>query len=197
MRYLVALLVLVPTGCATPRAEPNLLGARPQTTPPAVTTSAPSPSPTQTAGPSLPAPPEQARTARVVRVVDGDTVVLTGIAVGAIDRSTGGRKARLIGVDTPEVYGGVECLGREASAYTKRVLNASTVLVDFDVGITDRYGRALVYVWLKDGSFFNAQIVADGFATPLTVPPNVRYAPLFVRVATEARRAGRGLWSSC
>ena len=47
----------------------------------------------------------------VVRVVDGDTVVL---------RSAG--KSRLIGVDTPEVFGGRECFGREASAFAKRVL---------------------------------------------------------------------------
>ena len=44
----------------------------------------------------------------VFRVVDGDTVNL---------QSAG--KSRLIGVDTPEVYGGQECFGREASAFTK------------------------------------------------------------------------------
>ena len=44
----------------------------------------------------------------MVRVVDGDTVVLTGLG-----------KTRLIGVDTPEVYGGAECFGREASRFVK------------------------------------------------------------------------------
>ena len=53
--------------------------------------------------------PRRAAGARVERVVDGDTVVLSGVG-----------KARLIGVDTPEVYGGVECYGRAASAYAKR-----------------------------------------------------------------------------
>lgn len=133
----------------------------------------------------------------MVRVVDGDTIVLAGIDVGETDASTGGRKARLIGIDTPEVFGGVECHGREASAFTKRVLQGARVLVDFDVGATDRYGRALVYVWQQDGSFFNGRIVAEGFALPMTVPPNVRYADVFVRLAREAREADRGLWSRC
>lgn len=128
--------------------------------------------------------------------MDGDTVVLMGIDVGQPDGSTGGRKSRLIGIDTPEVFGGVECHGREASAFTKSALDGERVLVDFDVGATDRYGRALVYVW-HDGSFFNGRIVAEGYAVPLTVPPNVRYADLFVRLAREARDAVRGLWSSC
>ncbi len=133
----------------------------------------------------------------MARVVDGDTIVLSGIDAGEIDRRTGGRKARLIGIDTPEVYGGVECHGREASAFTRRALDGRDVLVDFDVGITDRYRRALVYVWEEDGSFFNARIVTEGFALPMTVPPNVRYADLFTKLAREAREHDRGLWSGC
>lgn len=123
--------------------------------------------------------------ATVERVVDGDTVVL----------SDGIGKSRLIGVDTPEVYGGVECFGREASAFTKRVLDGARVRVGRQAEPTDRYGRALVDLWLEDGRFFNALLVERGFAQPMTVPPNVRYADRFVRRAREARAAGRGLWA--
>ena len=59
----------------------------------------------------------------------------------------------------------------------------------------DRYGRALAYLWLDDGRFLNRLLVARGYATPLTVPPNVEFADLFVRVARRARRAARGLWA--
>lgn len=135
--------------------------------------------------------------AKVVRIVDGDTLVLSAIDIGAVDSQTGGRKARLIGVDTPEVYGGAECMGREASAFARRELYAKEVVVAFDVDSVDRYGRALVYVWSIDGVFFNERIVAEGFASPMTVPPNVRYAELFVRAAREARTHDRGLWSRC
>ena len=124
--------------------------------------------------------------ARVERVVDGDTVVLSGLG-----------KARLIGVDTPEVYGGVECYGRAASRYAKEVLDGARVRWRYDVEKRDRYDRALVYLWLEDGRFFNSLLVREGYATPLTVPPNVEFADRFVRDARTARRAGRGLWNAC
>ena len=130
----------------------------------------------------------EGRTAdRVVRVIDGDTVHLA---------RTG--RARLIGIDTPEVYGGFECFGREASAYAKRVLRAGRpVEVKLGVEPRDRYDRALVDLWLADGRHFNAMLVRQGYATPYTVPPNVEHAERYVRLAREARRAGRGLWRAC
>jgi micrococcal nuclease len=181
---------LAVVGCV--RSAPALV--RPPKVPTSSVAAAPTGSP-RTA--DHPAPPRSARPARVVRVVDGDTIVLTGIGVGEVDRRTSGHKARLIGIDTPEIYGGAECLGAQASAFTRRFLDAEDVLVDFDVGTLDRYGRALVYVWLTDGTFFNAHIVTQGFALPMTVPPNLRFAELFVRAAADARAASRGLWSSC
>jgi micrococcal nuclease len=128
--------------------------------------------------------PGKARSAFVTRVTDGDTVRLSRLG-----------RVRFIGVDTPEVFGGVECFGREASAYTKRVLRPGT-RVRYRLGVEprDRYGRALAYVWLRDGRFFNGMLVEAGYAQPLTIPPNVEYARLFVSAARRARRAGVGLW---
>lgn len=96
-----------------------------------------------------------------------------------------------------EVYGGVECYGRAASAYAKRTLTGRRVRWRYDVGKRDRYDRALVYLWLDDGRFFNSMLVREGFATPLTVPPNVEFADRFVAEARAARRSSRGLWSAC
>jgi micrococcal nuclease len=126
------------------------------------------------------------QSARVERVVDGDTVVLSGLG-----------KARLIGVDTPEVYGGVECYGRAASRYAKRTLDGRRVRWRYDTERRDRYDRALVYLWLDDGRFFNSMLVREGYAQPLTIPPNVEFADRFVADARAARRAARGLWSAC
>ncbi len=131
-----------------------------------------------------PALPSDARSADVVRVVDGDTVELEGHG-----------SVRLIGVDTPEVYGGVECYGREASAYAKLQLEGATVRFTVGRDDRDRYGRLLAYLWLEDGRSFNALLVARGYASPLTVPPNDDYANAFVALSRRARRRAVGLWS--
>ena len=62
------------------------------------------------------------------------------------------RPVRLIGIDTPEVYGDAECFGRQASIFAKRLLPLGT-RVRYRVGVEerDRYGRLLAYVWLPDG----------------------------------------------
>jgi micrococcal nuclease len=133
-------------------------------------------------GPPL---PQAARQATVERVVDGDTVEL-GDGLG---------KSRLIGIDTPEVYGGVECYGREASAYAKRQVEGRTVRYTVGRDDRDRYGRLLVYLWLEDGRSFNAMLVSRGYAQPLTIQPNSDYADLFTRLARRARERSLGLWS--
>jgi micrococcal nuclease len=122
--------------------------------------------------------------ARVTRHTDGDTFWLTGIG-----------KVRLIGIDTPEVFGEVECYGRKSSAFVSRLLPLGA-RVRYRLGAEerDRYGRALVYVWLDDGRFLNRLLVARGYAQTLTIPPNVAYADEFAAAARRARGHGLGLW---
>lgn len=129
--------------------------------------------------------------ARVERVVDGDTVIL----------SAGLGSSRIVGVDTPETVKPdtpVQCFGPQASAFSKEVLGAAGK-VRYRVAREpiDSYGRSLVYLWLPDGRFFNAMLVRRGYARTLPFPPNTRYAPLFQRLAEEAARSGRGLWDRC
>lgn len=123
-------------------------------------------------------------TAVVTRVVDGDTAVLARLG-----------KSRFIGVDTPEVYGRAECFGAQASAFAKRLLGGRRIRYTVGSEPRDRYGRALVYIWLQDGRFFNELLVRRGYARPLPIAPNVRYASLFRRRSREARADGQGLWS--
>lgn len=125
--------------------------------------------------------------AAVTRNTDGDTLWLSGIG-----------KVRLIGIDTPEVYGQQECFGKQASAFTARVLPpGARVRYRLGVDPRDRYGRALAYLYLQDGRMFNELLVERGYATPLTIPPNVDYADRFVKAARRAREAKRGLWRAC
>lgn len=124
----------------------------------------------------------------VTNVVDGDTFDVGNCADAG--------RVRLILVDTPEVFGGAECFGREASSYTSNALLGVTVRLERDVSNTDRYGRLLRYAWLGD-TLFNEQIVRDGFAVLATFPPDVRYVDRIRDAQTEARNAERGLWELC
>lgn len=127
-------------------------------------------------------------------VVDGDTVDL--IVDGVEER------ARLIGIDTPETKkpdSPVECFGPEATAHTQSLLPKGTaVRIERDVVARDDYGRLLVYVYRSgDGLFVNLDLVAEGFAQPLTIPPNVTFADAFVDAARAAERSDAGLWGGC
>lgn len=140
--------------------------------------------------------PSSARSGVVTHVSDGDTAYIDPLRYGTTAASWDGRKARFIGVDTPEVYGDIECYGREASAFTERKLEGSAVEITYGEDPLDPYGRALVYVWRKD-RLFNATLVRRGFATVETYSPNDRYESRLRRLEQRARDEQRGLWGAC
>jgi len=133
---------------------------------------------------STPAPVE----GTVERVVDGDTI---HVRIGARVE-----KVRYIGVNTPEVHHptkGEEPGGREAAEVNRRLVEGQAVRLELDVQERDRYGRLLAYVWIGD-LMINAELVRLGYAQVMTIPPNVRYQEVFLKLQREAREAGRGLW---
>jgi len=133
--------------------------------------------------------------ARVIKVIDGDTVDV---------RMTGGakRRVRLVGIDTPEVYGRVECGGRKASASLMRLLPAGTgvrLISDPTQARTDRYGRLLRYVTKSStGADMNRKQVWSGWARVYVYD----HVP-FKRVGSyrDAQRSAnahdRGIWKLC
>ncbi len=126
----------------------------------------------------------------VTRVVDGDTFWVD-------DGSEKGLKIRLIGVNTPEInhpYKGAEYYGKEASDYTKSLLTGKKVKLVYDIDRFDKYGRTLAYVYLKNGTFLNADLLINGYAKVLTVAPNVKYAEEFKQLERKARKEKVGLW---
>lgn len=130
---------------------------------------------------------------RVVKVVDGDTIHVQ--VAGTRE------KVRYIGVDTPETKHparGVECYGRQASQFNARLVGGERVRLVRDIEERDRYGRLLAYVYrVRDGLFVNAELARLGYAQPLSIPPDVRYAERFADLARRAREEGRGLWAAC
>jgi micrococcal nuclease len=145
-------------------------------------------------------------TVRVVRVIDGDTIV---VRLDGRDEDV-----RLIGIDTPETVKPdtpVQCFGERASHFTKRRLTGKRVRLVFGAERRDVYGRLLAYVYLPRGTlgapqgvkspqrgrFYNPILVRRGLARSLTIPPNDRFAPRFKHLELAAARAGRGLWGAC
>ncbi len=138
-----------------------------------------------------------------MRVIDGDT-----IQVRLSNART--ERVRLTGIDTPEIYDSeklerdsresgrsreeIQTLGRLASEFTKKHLDGKSIWLELDVQTRDKYARLLAYVWLPDGILFNMVIMREGYAQILTIPPNVKYADLFLACQREAREKRRGLW---
>jgi micrococcal nuclease len=130
----------------------------------------------------------------VKRVIDGDTILVSGLPTG-----TG--LVRLTGVNAPETGEGRtirECFGIEARRWLADQAPPGTPLrLVFDVGQRDRFGRLLGYVYRADGTFLNAALVENGYAQTMTIPPNVRHAKELKELQRRARRENRGLWGAC
>jgi endonuclease YncB( thermonuclease family) len=119
------------------------------------------------ASPETPSVVSGGTTVTVVDVVDGDTF--------DIDQSVQGMdRVRLIGIDTPEVYGGEEPCGQEASDFTTQRLEGQQVRLEIGEVPEDPYGRLLAYAFVED-EFFNETIVSEGLAEALSYPPNTKY----------------------
>lgn len=133
-------------------------------------------------GPDAGATPSSAgrERARIVAVLDGDTVMLTG-----------DRKARLLGFNTPERDDPFSDAARDQLG---SLLRDKTVYVEYDVRPLDQYGRDLVHLFLEDGTHVNEEMLLSGYSQAYTIPPNVAYADVFLEAEREAREAGRGLW---
>ncbi len=108
---------------------------------------------------------------KVVKVVDGDTIV-------AEFEDGSQEKIRLIGVDAPELdEEGYE----EATKYTKNMLYGKTVWLESDVEDRDKYGRLLRYVWIEEltknykKSTINGLLIEKKLAKDFWLKPNIKY----------------------
>ncbi|NUT73094.1 thermonuclease family protein [Pseudarthrobacter sp. C4D7] len=127
----------------------------------------------------------------VVRVIDGDTLV--------VSINNGDHTIRLLNIDTPETKDPnqpVECLGPEASKYLEGLLPKGTqVRLEFDAERHDKYGRTLAGVFTADGSLVNAKIAQQGLGIPVEYSGNRKFLPPVTAAYEEARAANAGLFS--
>ncbi len=133
--------------------------------------------------------------AKVVRVVDGDTIVVEFAPL--VDGFSKREKVRLIGVDTPESVDPrrpVEYYARDAAAHTGELVGGKDVRFAFGSELRDRYGRLLAYVFTEDGTCVNLRIVADGFGFAYTKYP-FQFMADFEAAERRARKNKTGLWA--
>jgi micrococcal nuclease len=129
----------------------------------------------------------------VIRIVDGDTIVVSFNAATGLGLD---ERVRLIGVNTPETVDPrkpVERFGKEAALFAEERLLNRTVLLAFDPKLRDYYGRLLAYVFLEDGSLFNLAIVAEGYGFAYTKYP-FPFMEEFRKAERGARERKKGLW---
>lgn len=135
---------------------------------------------------------------RFVCVVDGDTIKV---------KDDDGKEVsvRMIGIDAPESRPNKRLelqmrqqgkdkntileLGEKSKAHLKELVGKNEfVYLEYDVQKYDKYGRTLAYVYILDKnkrlSMLNEQMLKDGFACLLTIPPNVKHVKNFRKTAS-------------
>ena len=128
--------------------------------------------------------PADAQEAEVVRVVDGDTIV--------VSQDGSEYRVRYILIDTPEQG---EPLYNEATKLNQLLIGRQTIYLLKDVSETDRYDRLLRYVYTQDGLLVNAEIVRQGMARVAVFPPDTKLEKEIRAAEAEARERKIGVWN--
>lgn len=132
---------------------------------------------------------------QVIRVVDGDTIIV------ALNRKP--ETIRLLGINTPETVAPnkpVQCYGPEASERTKELLTNQIVRLETDPSQDnrDKYNRLLRYVFLENENI-NETLVREGYAREYTF--NKKNLYLYQTEFRDAQKIAKknklGLWNAC
>lgn len=141
------------------------------------------------------APRTAGKRARVVEVTDGDSIKVRLVRSGAP------RNVRLIGIDTPETHGRVECGGPKASRSLKRALPLGTVVRlvrDPNQDNRDLFNRLLRYVVKPSGHDVARKQLRRGWARVFQFGGETfGRAPTYHRAMETAEAADRGIWALC
>lgn len=137
--------------------------------------------------PTYEPPLQSAGEYRVVRVVDGDTLLIET-----------GHRVRLLGVDTPETkhpHRPREPFGEDAAEFTRRAVEGRVVRLELDRHRVDHYGRTLAFVWVED-DLLNEELIRQGYSRAETrFPLRSDYQKRLVDAETLARKERLGIWT--
>ena len=135
----------------------------------------------------------------LVEVKDGDTIKVL--------KDEEEYSVRLIGIDSPELYKNKdgewievnEPFSKEAKIFLENLLKNKQLWLEYDITKKDKYGRELAYLWVKgkkdkEKIFINSQMLSNGFAVLMTIPPNVKYVDRLKKAQNEAKKKKLNLW---
>lgn len=140
-------------------------------------------------------PTPDADLAQIERVIDGDTVDVRLVGGGEL-------RVRILGIDTPETVdpdASVQCWGPEASEWAHSTLDGAwvTAVSDPIAGDVDRYGRALRYLMLGNGTNYSVLAAETGMARSYVYNhQQLTYAEDIGAAEEHARTTELGLWGA-
>ncbi|MDD2715443.1 MAG: thermonuclease family protein [Candidatus Wallbacteria bacterium] len=125
----------------------------------------------------------------VFSVHDGDTIT---VIINHHHESL-----RLLGIDCPESN---QKYGPEATEFTRKFLGLdrnpeTTVKLEFDNVVRDKYGRLLAYVFIPGDRMLNQALVSNGLAVKFSIKPNEKYKESFAELQKQAREKGLNIWN--
>jgi micrococcal nuclease len=138
-----------------------------------------------------------AETVAVIQVVDVATLRVEYQGLEETVRLIGIAAPGTAAAETGDEDGGDESEDEAALAadYVRTLVRpGDRVTLEFDVEPRDRENRLQAYVFLPDARFLNSVILLNGYATPVTEPPNVKYAGQLTWAYRNACVGTRGLW---
>lgn len=138
--------------------------------------------------PALSFASQQNINAKIVRVSDGDTVVVQPAEGGAF------MKCRLYGIDSPEIPHGRkegQPFGEDATKALKRLVLAQDTTIE--VMDKDRYGRSVCRIY-KNRLDVNLEMVKEGYAWAYIQYLKRPHASEYIDAEREARAKKLGLW---
>ena len=139
---------------------------------------------------------------KVEEVLSADTIMLAG-----------GEKIKLIGLNAPSIpkrerivrdennipikepINPTDTIEQKSYRFVERLLTGKTVRLEFDEQKKSDDFKTLAYIFLKDGTFVNVEILRQGYAQFQLQPLNHKYKKELEAAYQEASREQRGFMS--
>lgn len=128
------------------------------------------------------AQPVHADEASVIRIIDGDSMIV----------KLNGHPAelRLMGIDAPEYR---QEWGEEAENFSYDWTRGQVLTLTYGPRRTDQYNRLLAYVWNGD-RMLNEELVRNGLALPYMLKKNDPYYKRINAALRDAKQKDAGFW---